>query len=31
LLYDSGRRLSLERLDEAGIESAAAELSLSPV
>jgi tRNA 2-selenouridine synthase len=31
LLYDSGRRLSLERLDEAGIESAAAEISLSPV
>jgi tRNA 2-selenouridine synthase len=31
LLYDSGRRLSLERLDEAGIESAAAEVSPSPV
>ena len=31
LLYDSGRRLSLERLDEAGIESVAAELSRSPV
>jgi tRNA 2-selenouridine synthase len=29
LLYDSGRRLSLERLDEAGIESAAAELTRS--
>lgn len=31
LHYDSGRRLSLERLDEAGIESVAAELSRSPV
>jgi tRNA 2-selenouridine synthase len=31
LHYDSGRRLSLERLDEAGIESAAAELSRSTV
>jgi tRNA 2-selenouridine synthase len=31
LLYDSGRQLSLERLDEAGIESVAAELSRSPV
>jgi hypothetical protein len=31
LHYDSGRRLSLERLDESGIESAAAELSRSPV
>jgi len=31
LLYDSGRQLSIERLDEAGIESAAAELSRSPV
>jgi tRNA 2-selenouridine synthase len=31
LHYDSGRRLSLERLDEAGIESLAAELSRSPV
>ena len=31
LHYDSGRKLSLERLDEAGIESAAAELSRSPV
>jgi hypothetical protein len=31
LLYDSGRQLSIERLDEAGIEGAAAELSRSPV
>jgi tRNA 2-selenouridine synthase len=31
LLYDSARQLSIERLDEAGIESAAAELSRSPV
>ncbi len=31
LLYDSGRQLSLERLDETGIESAAAEFSRSPV
>jgi len=31
LHYDSGRRLSIERLDEAGIESAAAELSRSTV
>ena len=31
LHYDKGRRLSLERLDEAGIESAAAELSRSTV
>jgi len=31
LHYDSGRLLSIERLDEAGIESAAAELSRSPV
>jgi len=31
LHYHSGRRLSLERLDEAGIESAAAELSRSSV
>ena len=31
LHYDNGRRLSLERLDEAGIESVAAELSRSPV
>ncbi len=31
LHYDSGRQLSLERLDEAGIASAAAELSRSPV
>ena len=29
LLYDTARQLSLERLDEAGIESAAAELSRS--
>jgi tRNA 2-selenouridine synthase len=31
LHYDSGRQLSLERLDEAGIASAAAEFSRSPV
>ena len=31
LHYDSGRQLSLERLDEAGIASAAADLSRSPV
>jgi tRNA 2-selenouridine synthase len=31
LHYDSGRQLSIERLDEAGIERAAAELSRSPV
>ncbi|HUL91424.1 MAG TPA: tRNA 2-selenouridine(34) synthase MnmH [Burkholderiales bacterium] len=31
LHYDSGRQLSLERLDEAGIESVAAELSRSSV
>ena len=31
LHYHSGRRLSLERLDEAGIESTAAEISRSPV
>jgi len=31
LLYDSGRQLSIERLDEAGIRGAAAELSRSPV
>ena len=31
LHYDSARQLSLERLDEAGIASAAAELSRSPV
>jgi tRNA 2-selenouridine synthase len=31
LHYDNGRQLSLERLDEAGIESAAADLSRSPV
>ncbi|HET7765007.1 MAG TPA: tRNA 2-selenouridine(34) synthase MnmH [Burkholderiales bacterium] len=31
LHYDSGRQLPLERLDEAGIESAAADLSRSPV
>jgi len=31
LLYDSGRQLSIERLDEAGIQGAAAELSRSPV
>jgi tRNA 2-selenouridine synthase len=31
LHYDSGRQLSLERLDETGIASAAADLSRSPV
>jgi tRNA 2-selenouridine synthase len=31
LHYDSARQLSIERLDEAGIKSAAAELSRSPV
>jgi tRNA 2-selenouridine synthase len=31
LHYDKGRRLSLERLDEAGIESAAVQLSRSTV